>query len=98
LKYGGPAPTIRIRVRSTADGVETAVEDDGVGFDPRLKDQLFDPFRRAADNQDGVHHGTGLGLAIAKALVERMGGRIRAEGSGVGRGSRFTVTLQEVGG
>ena len=37
--------------------------------------------------------GSGIGLTIAKALVEGMGGRIRAESAGRGKGSTFAFSL-----
>nr|MDQ3387218.1 ATP-binding protein [Actinomycetota bacterium] len=35
----------------------------------------------------------GLGLAISKALVEAMGGSVRAESPGAGKGARFSFSL-----
>ncbi len=95
LKYGGESPEVTVRVRRMPGEVEVAVEDHGIGFDPAEAEGLFAPFHRAVDPKDGVHHGTGLGLSISRALVQRMGGRLRAEGRGAGNGSRFILTLGE---
>jgi len=95
LKYGGNSPEVTVRVRRVPGGVEVAVEDHGIGFDPAQAEKLFEPFHRAAAVRSDVHHGTGLGLSISQALVRRMGGSIRAEGRGPDRGSRFVVTLGE---
>jgi signal transduction histidine kinase len=95
LKYGGETPEVTVRVRRQAAAVEVAVEDRGIGFEPALAEELFTPYYRAGDPGSSAHHGTGLGLSISRALVHRMGGRLRAESGGPGTGSRFTVTLSE---
>ncbi|MBN1678792.1 MAG: PAS domain S-box protein [Anaerolineae bacterium] len=65
------------------------VQDTGVGIDPDLLAQVFEPFFRA--NQ-GTTTGTGLGLTIAKEIVELHGGEITVE-SEPGHGSVFVVKL-----
>jgi signal transduction histidine kinase len=37
--------------------------------------------------------GTGLGLFIVKSVIEKHGGRLRAESRGEGRGSTFFIQL-----
>jgi signal transduction histidine kinase len=95
LKYGGESPEVTMRVRRAGDGVDISVEDNGIGFDPGLAGLLFEPFHRSIDARGGSHHGTGLGLSISGALVRSMGGRLRAESEGRGKGSRFIVRLSE---
>lgn len=63
------------------------VQDSGIGIDPDLLVQIFQPFE-----QTGAAHyraeGTGLGLTISQQLVQKMGGQIQVE-SVLGEGSRF---------
>jgi len=66
------------------------VEDNGVGFDEKYVDRIFDVFQRL--HARGQHEGTGMGLAICRKIVERHGGVISAR-STPGRGSTFIVTL-----
>jgi signal transduction histidine kinase len=54
------------------------VKDNGVGFDPDDADKLFDVFFRARRNLE--FEGTGIGLALVKAIIDRHGGKIKAEG------------------
>jgi signal transduction histidine kinase len=70
---------------------EIRIKDNGIGFDEKYLDKIFQPFERL--KQKGVEHeGTGIGLAICRRIVERHGGRITAR-STPDEGSTFIVTL-----
>jgi signal transduction histidine kinase len=66
------------------------VEDNGIGFDEKYLDRIFQPFQRL-HSQD-VFEGSGIGLAICRKIAERHGGSISAQ-SKPGSGSRFIVRL-----
>jgi len=72
--------------------LSVTVADTGIGFDDATAQRLFARFMQADGSISRRFGGTGLGLAISRALVERMGGQIRAD-SKPGVGSRFTVDL-----
>ena len=91
VKYNRDGGRVELRAQVHGEHVAIEVEDSGRGFDPAQRAQLFEPFNRL-DAERGPIEGTGIGLAIAKALVERMGGRIEAEGR-PGEGSVFRVWL-----
>jgi len=66
------------------------VSDNGIGFDERYLDRIFQVFQRLHGR--GTYEGTGVGLAICKKIAERHGGAITAR-SKPGEGSVFVVTL-----
>lgn len=94
-KFTAPRASARIEVGQIEDGAFLGedvffVRDDGVGFDMRHADKLFQPLQRLHDTE--AFPGSALGLATVMRIVHRMGGRIWAEGE-VGRGATFHFTL-----
>jgi C4-dicarboxylate-specific signal transduction histidine kinase len=81
--------SVSLRARRDGERCVLLVEDDGPGIAPEIADRLFEPF--ATTKPTG--QGTGLGLAVSLALVESMGGTIRAS-SRHPHGARFEVELR----
>ncbi len=71
-----------------------SVKDVGPGIPPDELPLLFGRFVRLQRDISGSIRGTGLGLYLSKQMVEKMGGRIWVESSGVaGEGCRFCFAL-----
>jgi signal transduction histidine kinase len=101
LRYT-PAPGhVRVTAHPAAGAagpaVAFAVTDSGLGVAPEDLPHLFERFYRADKSRSRALGGSGIGLTVARALVEAMGGRIRAESAGPGRGSTFAFTLPLAG-
>jgi PAS domain S-box-containing protein len=92
LKFTRRRETARIEVRALVVDKETIyqVRDNGVGFDPKHADRLFEVFRRVHRPQD--YEGTGVGLALVHRIITRHGGRVWAEGT-PDQGAAFSFTL-----
>lgn len=94
LKYrrSGVPPVITVSARWSADACahELSVSDNGIGFDTKYANKIFDVFQRLHGRDQ--YAGTGIGLSVCRKIVERWGGRIWAT-STPGQGSAFMVTL-----
>ncbi|MGB8275165.1 MAG: ATP-binding protein [Alphaproteobacteria bacterium] len=66
------------------------VADNGIGFDQKYVDRIFNMFERLHGR--GEYEGTGIGLATCRKIVERHGGTIVAQ-SAPNEGATFTITL-----
>ncbi|MEM6261271.1 MAG: ATP-binding protein [Bacteroidota bacterium] len=91
LKYSKDAPQRQIRVDGYWQGDEYiyVVKDNGQGFGESEKDRLFKLFSRLKSGKDV--EGSGVGLAICHRLIQKMGGRIWADGE-EGKGASFYFT------
>lgn len=92
-KYTGRGGEVRVHASRQADSVVIMVSDNGIGIADHMLPHIFDLFVQEAQALSRSQGGLGLGLAIAKSMTTLHGGTIRAESDGVGRGSRFSVTL-----
>jgi len=105
LKFRRPEepPVVRVNAQSifaprprAGDGAapeelcQLTVTDNGIGFDEKYLDRIFNVFQRLHSRNE--YEGTGMGLAIAKKIILYHGGEITAK-SQPGKGSTFIVTL-----
>jgi len=91
-KYTGKRESAVIEFGVTEVGGEQTyfVRDNGVGFDMSHAGRLFAAFQRLHDRNE--YDGHGIGLATVKRIIDRLGGRVWAEGE-PGKGATFYFTL-----
>lgn len=96
LKFHKPGqrPVVQVRTervsRADSELCRLIVEDNGIGFDEKYRERIFQVFQRLHGRND--YEGSGIGLAICRKIAERHGGSITAE-SVPGKGAKFIVTL-----
>jgi PAS domain S-box-containing protein len=73
--------------------ITIAVEDNGIGLTPEVKEKLFSLDKGYASKGTAGEKGTGFGLLIAREMVVKMGGEIWAE-SEPGNGSVFSFRIK----
>ncbi len=92
IKYRNPdvSPHIQVKAKKKKLFWEFAVQDNGIGIDPKFNDKIFVIFQRlhARDKYDG----TGIGLAHCKKIVELHRGTIWYDGK-EGHGTTFYFTI-----
>ena len=84
---------VRTAIQEGKGNVLIQVEDTGIGIPMGLQDKLFEKFRQADGSTTRKYGGTGLGLTITRNLVEMMGGKIKLESGGEGKGTKLSFTL-----
>ena len=70
------------------------VSDNGIGFDSKYSDKIFEVFQRLHDNEE--YGGTGIGLAIVKKIIENHNGIITAT-SEINKGATFDIYIPVIG-
>lgn len=68
--------------------VRVTVRDNGIGFEDKYRDRIFEVFQRLHGREN--YEGTGVGLAICRKIAERHGGTLTAEGR-PGDGATFVL-------
>jgi signal transduction histidine kinase len=76
---------VNVRMRTTDNHIDIAVEDSGPGLSAESQEQAFEAFYTTKPG------GTGLGLAVTRTVLEKMGATINA--SNYANGARFTIQL-----
>lgn len=97
IKYSGVEPKVAVRLGSSGSRTaEVYVKDNGIGIPRSDLKRVFKRFYRVPNAADGAAKGNGLGLAIVRSIVEKHGGRVRAQSKGEGKGTTFLVQLPRV--
>lgn len=93
IKFTRPGGDVAVSIHSSEDTVEVTITDTGQGIDPKGLPTIFKQFAQGDAEQVRRSGGLGLGLSIVNILVSKHGGTVAAESTGLGKGSKFTVTL-----
>ncbi|HEX3601313.1 MAG TPA: ATP-binding protein [Lacipirellulaceae bacterium] len=92
-KFTEPGGKITIAVERQGNEVVVTVADTGIGIAPEKLQSIFEMFSQVDQSLERTRSGLGIGLTLVKRLVELHGGRVEALSDGLGRGSKFVVTL-----
>jgi len=90
IKYSPEETTVRIQLTAVNGYAVLTVDDQGVGIEPEMLDQLFTRFKRDPSTSTQFK-GIGLGLALVSRVVSLHAGRVAA--SNLDNGTRITLEL-----
>jgi PAS domain S-box-containing protein len=91
IRHTLPTDRIWVRVEPAEGGVMIAVDDDGPGVVPELREEIFEPFRQGPTASKSSP-GTGIGLSLVASFAELHGGRAWVQERD-GGGASFRVYL-----
>ncbi len=92
VQYTPQGSPIDVQLGSAEDQVVLDVLDRGPGVPAAVRQQIFEPFRRADVSRTRTSGGAGLGLAIVAAIVRAHDGSVAVDDR-PGGGARFRVVL-----
>ena len=93
IKYSDPPVQVTVRAWREGRRVGFEVTDQGIGIPRPQLGRIFQRFHRVPSRRVHARRGTGLGLYVVRALVDQLGGKLKADSEGSGMGSTFTVLL-----
>lgn len=91
LKFTPSGGEVVIRIVSDHHQLHASISDTGIGIDSSDLERIFERFYKVDKTHAG--QGSGLGLAISRHIIEAHGGRIWAEPTPGGNGSRISFSL-----
>ena len=92
VKYSTEQPVVRVETRDYRQGIQVAVEDNGIGIRKKDQKKIFDQFYRVPTGNIHDVKGFGLGLNYVKKMVEEHNGQIRLQ-SEYRKGTRFEIII-----
>jgi two-component system sensor histidine kinase SenX3 len=97
VKYSDDEVKVSVSVSAIDEKrVAVRVADKGIGIPSAQLRRIFKRFYRVPGLFMSRVKGTGLGLYIVQSVVQKHGGRVFAESTGLGQGSTFTIQLPRV--
>ena len=88
IRYTQAGGHITVGVRTTLEGAELSVEDNGPGIDPQHRERVFERFYRILGSGQS---GSGLGLAIVSEVAKRHRAEVKLDAGMDGKGTRISI-------
>ncbi len=93
MKYCSTGLELKIGFRKDKNRVVLVIADNGPGLSAQHRHNIFTAFRHLESELPKGRHGTGIGLYISRQLARSMGGDLKAESEGKGKGTQFLLYL-----
>ena len=96
VKFTPPGGCIEAKAFKSNGFVKCVIVDNGEGIPEDLIPHVFEQYRQSELASTRHYGGLGLGLTIADQIIRLHNGTIKAESSGPGTGSTFTIALPAI--
>lgn len=96
IKHNPEGVNVEVKLtdkRSSGEGIEILVSDNGPAIDNELKEGLFEPFRTGDDSRK-TGNGSGLGLSISRKIVTLHGGTLDYSETKIPGYKSFVIVLK----
>lgn len=93
IKFSPAGGMVQVQSRVSGQLIYLSVKDEGVGFMPANKDEIFNRFTKAGNKGTAGEPSTGLGLYLSRKIARRHGGELIGESEGTGKGATFTFVM-----
>lgn len=94
ITYTKPGGEIMISAETLKDKIIFSVRDTGIGISEKDIPNIFSDFYRTKEAKKIDTEGMGLGLYVSREIIEKHGGKIWVESSGLGKGATFFIELK----
>lgn len=88
-------PALTLRLTAERRRILLILEDNGIGIDKRECRRIFRKFYQVGQADDMTARGSGIGLYLSQNIARLHGGRLTARSEGLGKGSRFILSLPD---
>ncbi len=92
IKFSPAGAVVDVSVIQDGRRARVTIRDRGPGIPEEFRGKIFQRFAQADSSDTRKNQGTGLGLSIAKAIIDRLSGKIGFENA-TGGGARFFFEL-----
>lgn len=82
-----------LRPKPDTNYYDIFISDNGIGFEEKFKEQIFEVFKRLHGRE--IYPGSGIGLSLCRRIIANHDGHLYAE-SVVGKGTTFHMILPDV--
>lgn len=92
IKYAPVNDKVDVAIEKIHGRIKMHIKDHGIGFESGQKEKIFTKFQPLNENQ--LDYSPGIGLYLTRLIVERFGGTVTAESSGLNKGANFCIELK----
>jgi signal transduction histidine kinase/CheY-like chemotaxis protein len=84
---------IEVELKASETKIFITIADTGIGIAPNQVAEVFSVFTQGDSSYSRKYGGAGLGLALSRRIAQLLGGDVELLESGLGKGSKFLISI-----